>query len=175
MLTFKKNDNVYHCLELGPGITLSKVFVDNCKFERGCCSGNCINMYKFADNADVYLNNNTFEYSGNAYRFSNVTSANVNVRIAYNHYDETDSTPITEEDGYTTRSKYYSGLIVFENYNGNDDYSKMKFDIKNLTYGKANKVILGNNYDGKYEDQIYYVLLDKPEYKSTYPEITFSK
>lgn len=145
----------YHPIEIG---TTTKVadgsYIKNCVFKEGY-THNSISMYGYEEGANILIEGNDFYYSGNALRFSNVNNATANITIKDNVYRSTDQTKVTSLGNATcyygdeqTPATVYSGLCIFQNYTGNQDFSKLN-------------VVMDNNYYAPFEGEAIKVAEDK--------------
>lgn len=121
-------------IEFSQKIPISKIEITNNTFSKTCCRNNDISLFAFADNAEVNISNNLFEFSGNALRVSNnIKNKNVKISCVGNTYLQT-----TDDD--------YCGFMFFQypNSSANDDFSSISMLIKGLT-GPDNKSMKESN------------------------------
>lgn len=143
------NTMVYNWMEIGNLATLPIASGSKFNFNTfvGTPSNNNISLYAFEEGAEIEISGNTFDYSGNSVRISNITSAKVKFIMNNNMYKDTSAA-----DDYI-----YSGFILFQDYSTEDDimdFTSMEVHINNLI-GPGGKKMLVNVPNTV--DQIYYV------------------
>lgn len=143
------NSSVYNWIEVG--LNTGKPIANGSKFNsnvfKGISRHNQFSFFTFEDNAEIEISGNLFEYSGNAIRISNTSSANVKLIMDNNTYNATDAS-----DDYI-----YAGFLFFQDYSsGNNvmDFTNMNIQISNLIGPEGKKML--KNIPGTI-DQIYYV------------------
>lgn len=99
------NGVMYHIFELTCKLRDGTIFSGN-YFEKDACTHNCINLYGIVDDATITIENNTWEYSGNAVRIGFKGSPKGTVNMNSNTYNTTDES----EDGI------WAGLVIFQTY-----------------------------------------------------------
>ena len=160
----------YHILE-AMGKTPNAV-VKNCTVAADACTHNVFNFYDFVEGAKIELLNNEFGYSGNAYRFSNISNAAITVDITDNIMHATDMADNTE--GYEANkatSPWWSGIMILQKYTETMDFSKMVFNITNLKLGDT--VLTG--VDPKTaEEQAWYSIVDNAEWGISVPTVNIA-
>lgn len=80
--------------------------IANNYFAKECCNHNLINVYNVAEGATVEIENNHFEYSGNAIRVGIIGEPECTINVKNNSYDETD----------TSNNGEYAGLLLVQSY-----------------------------------------------------------
>ena len=163
-----KDSVVYNWVEVGlnreyPIATGSKFNSNNFV---GKPKHNHFSLYTFENNAEIEMSNNKFEWSVNALRISNTTSAAVNFTMYNNEYENTDDT-----DNYI-----YAGLLFFQDYAAKGttmDFTRMNVAIVNLIGPGGNKML--SNVMGTI-DQVYYVYDDQDGIitDTNQPNVTFA-
>lgn len=140
---------VYNWLETGS--TINHPIATGSKFNSntfiGSPTNNVISLYTFEDNAEIEISSNTFDYSGNAVRFSNVTSSKVKIIMNNNEYKEVS----------TSDDCIYTGFMLFQDYSKEGelmDFTVMNIQLTNLI-GPGGKKML-KNVSGT-ANQIWYV------------------
>lgn len=142
------NGNIYNAIEFSNNTPLANgSSISNNYFKVGANTHNMINIYNIEDNATIDLNNNTFEFSGNAYRFANTKNHTATINMNNNKYDTTD-----DYNNYE-----YAGLICFQPWPGeNPSYANYTINMNNLV-GPNGTVLTAN---GTGINQIYYTYDD---------------
>ena len=154
--TFDGSYGIYNGINLSPAgnaaVPLEYVYFKNCKFTKDFSNNNHVNMYDFADNAQVIFEDCYFEagIDTNPIRFGNEGNGkNVTVIIKNCKY------------GKTELHGEYDGLILFQDHtkkadkeaNGTyQDFSTWTVNIINLTRLNGEKV----TENGSGIDRIYY-------------------
>lgn len=95
--------NIYNGLELNC-ILKDGSSISNNYFAAAACTHNAINIYAVEDGATIHIDNNHFEYSGNAIRIGIKGEPTCTIACNGNSYDATDS---TDE---------YAGLLLVQPY-----------------------------------------------------------
>lgn len=122
--------NIYNYIEFGGNTVVpARTNISGNTFTSGSCTHNQINMYNFASNSEVNVNNNYFAKSANAVRIANRNNATATINMNNNKYDETDSDPS------------YAGLMLAQPWNSSvEDFSTITVNINNLTRPDSGQV-----------------------------------
>ena len=123
--------NIYNGLELNCTLKDGSSISNN-YFAAAACTHNAINIYAVEDNATIHIDNNHFEYSGNAIRIGIKGEPTCTIVCDGNSYDATDS---TDE---------YAGLLLVQ------PYGKQTTSFANCTIKIDNTVHSDNK-------QLYYL------------------
>lgn len=168
-LTINTNE-CYHILE-AMGKTPNAV-IKNCTVAADACTHNVFNFYDFEENAKIELLNNDFAYSGNAYRFSNLSSAAVTVNITDNTMHATDTKDAMDYfNAGKSNGKWWSGIMILQKHVENMDFSKMVFNITNLKLGDT--VLTGADPQTA-EEQVWYAIVDNAEWGLSVPTVNIA-
>ena len=163
-----KNSAVYNWVEVS--IDTNYPLATGSKFNSnnfiGKIQHNHFSLYTFDDNAEIEMSNNKFEWSINALRISNTSSATVNFTMYNNTYDNTDA----------NNNYQYAGLFYFQDYAAKGEtmnFTKMSVAIVNLIGPNGNKML--SNQLGTI-DQVYYVYDDQDGLitDTNQPNVTFA-
>lgn len=127
------DNKFYNLLELGCKIADGSRITNN-YFAKPACTHNIINIYDVEDGATVDIEDNVFEYSGNAVRLGMVGSPKCTINIRKNTYLETD-----KSDGGA-----YAGILLIQPYG-------------TQTVSFADTVINLDDNKGDETEQLYYI------------------
>ena len=100
-----ESNKMYNLIELHTKLADGSRIANN-YFEKSACNHNIINMYDVDDGATITIENNVFEYSGNAVRIGFINSPKCTVNIRNNTYMETDKS----NDGA------WAGILIIQPY-----------------------------------------------------------
>lgn len=157
------NNDSYHVIDFGEDAKVANgTVIKNVKFGRN--AGDVISMYDFEDEAVITIKDCDFDLSSNAIRISNVSNAKVTINIENVTYHATSVEPTT------------AGLIVFEDFTDNQDFSNVTVNFKNVGYqpeGGARVVFTGKTHETA--GQLYYIKATSGEYEGGQPVTTFSE
>lgn len=147
--TFEDNGTVYNFIEfdITGEYPVSDVIVRNCTFT-GKIKNNYISFYNMVDNANIVIENCTWDFCANAIRISNPDNANATFTIKDCTYK-------------ATNSDEYAGFMLFQDYAKESelqDFTKVTVKFINLT-GPNGKVTRDERGNGN--KQVYYVYDDQ--------------
>ena len=110
----KGNNKLYNLFEINGRIADGSSFSNN-YFAKDCCTHNMLNFYEVEDGATITVDNNVFEYSGNAMRIGFKGNAKATININNNEYKETDTSLDGIYAGYFLIQPYGKKTESFEN------------------------------------------------------------
>ena len=145
--------NIYNLFEINGRIADGSTFSNN-YFTKACCTHNMFNFYEVEDGAVINVNNNVFEYSGNAMRVGFKGNAKATININNNRYDETDMSLNGDWAGYLLVQPYGKQTESFENVTININNMKKPAD------SQIGYVYCGENDTQLTEDQMPKVFVD---------------
>ena len=131
-----KNDTgaVYNLINLHNKVADGS-YIRNCYFAKEVCKHNVINIYNTEEGATIDINDNYFEYSGNAIRLGVYGSTKCTFNIYNNTYADTD-----------VANPEYAGLLLIQ------PVSTSTTTMANMTINLDNNKCLSNN-----ELQLFYI------------------
>lgn len=132
---------IYNGLELNC-ILKDGSSISNNYFEKSTCTHNIINIYNVEEDATISINNNFFEYSGNAIRIGIKGEPKCTINIDGNEYNETDA------------NDEYAGLVLVQ------PYGKETTSFANCTINITN-----TKHDD--EKQLYYLYAGEDDMQFT--------
>lgn len=160
----------YHVIEAADKVK-SGLEIKRNKFGN-ICKHNIISFYDYEDNANIFIEDNFFEYSANAVRISNIHNVNASFLLARNVYASTDDTSSGGDPRCSGDS--YAGLVILQDYTGSQDFSKITIEYVDNYYepDEAHHILIEK--DSKGPAQPYYVWIDNAAWTLTFPTVIFN-
>ena len=169
--TFSEGLN-YHVIEAGVHTPVGKVLIANNTFNK-VYTHNTISFYEYAENAEITIKDNVFEYSANALRLSDTNAGKVVVNIEGNIYLSTDESSTGGDPRCT--STIWGGFAILQDYTGDQDFSNITMVFKNNFYtpdSGERLLVSANSYNTG--AQAYYVYVNEATYTITHPIVKFA-
>ena len=160
----------YHVIEWG-----TSTVVGNGSSITGCTIGNCcthntISLYTHAEGNVYNFAENTFAYSGNAFRFSDANSVAATINLTGNKYLTTDTSAKTDQ---VVVGDCFAGLWTAEQFAETQDLSKLTVNMSGNVFDPVGTEVYPLNSLGTGKTQAYNIYNDTASWTTTVPVVNF--